>query len=100
MMLAGTPLHLPEDAADHAFHLYVVRTAERARVQAALDAAGIGTAIHYPTPPHRQPAYRELAGIQLPIADRLAGEVLSLPLHPALSDADVHRVAEVLRDIA
>lgn len=99
-LLGGTGLVLPSGgAADHVFHLYVVRTPERHHVRAVLDEAGVGTAIHYPTPPHRQPAYRSLAHRPLPIADRLAGEVLSIPLHPALSDSEVARVAEVLRGV-
>lgn len=100
-LLEGSTLTTPDGhAPDHVFHLYVVRTAERDRVQAALSAAGIGSAIHYPTPPHRQPAYRELARAALPIADRLAAEVLSIPMHPALADSDVLHVAEVLRGLA
>jgi dTDP-4-amino-4,6-dideoxygalactose transaminase len=100
-LLRGTALILPDLADDdHVFHLYVVRSEERDRLRAALEAAGIGTAIHYPTPPHRQPAYRELSKVHLPVADLLAGEVLSLPLHPALTDAEVERIAEVLRALA
>lgn len=100
-LLDGSSLVLPDAAgADDVSHLYVVRSPERDRVQAALAEAGVGTAIHYPTPPHRQPAYRDLAPLSLPVAEQLAAEVLSIPLHPALSDADVDRIAEVLRDVA
>ena len=99
-LLADTDLVLPAvGAGDHVFHVFVVRTRERDRVQAALEAAGVGTAIHYPTPPHLQGAYPELAGSALPIAEQLAAEVLSIPLHPALTDAQVDRVAEVLRGV-
>ncbi|WP_457098557.1 DegT/DnrJ/EryC1/StrS family aminotransferase [Microbacterium sp. P5_E9] len=100
-LLGETGLVLPDPGAgDHVFHLFVVRTPERDRVQAALEAAGVGTAIHYPTPPHRQPAYRGLAHRPLPTAERLAAEVLSIPLQPALTDGQVERVAEVLRGVA
>jgi dTDP-4-amino-4,6-dideoxygalactose transaminase len=99
--LSDTGLVLPPAGSeDHVFHLYVVRTRERDRMCEALNAAGVGTAIHYPTPPHRQGAYRGLVRGPLPVAERLADEVLSLPLHPALSDSDVARVAEVLRGVA
>ncbi|GAA1951999.1 DegT/DnrJ/EryC1/StrS family aminotransferase [Microbacterium deminutum] len=100
-LLAGSGLITPTTSEpDHVFHLFVVRTSERDRVQAALREAGIGSAIHYPTPPHRQSAYRALARTPLPVADRLADEVLSIPMHPALSDSQVVRVAEVLRGVA
>ncbi|GAA4357378.1 DegT/DnrJ/EryC1/StrS family aminotransferase [Microbacterium rhizosphaerae] len=99
--LRAAALVLPAEAtAGHAFHLYVVRSPERDRVRGAMRAAGVETAVHYPTPPHLQPAYAELAGSSLPIAERLAAEVLSIPLHPAMSDAQVDRVAEVLCGIA
>ena len=60
--LAGTQLTAPATVAgrDHAYHLYVVQAPDRDRFRAALDEAGIGTAVHYPTPVHRQPAYRDL----------------------------------------
>jgi dTDP-4-amino-4,6-dideoxygalactose transaminase len=72
------------------WHLYVIRTPERDRVQQALESRGIGTMIHYPLPPYRQEAY---AGLDLPkgsfpIADQLADEVLSLPMGPHLADRE------------
>jgi len=80
---------------DHAWHLFVVRSRARDALRGALAAAGVETLVHYPTPPHLTPA---LAGLgwargSLPCAERLAREVLSLPLHPALADAEVDRVA-------
>ena len=69
------------------YHLYVVRVAERDQVQARLTAAGIGTGIHYPVPVHLQKAYSSLgyrAG-DLPLTERLAREVLSLPMFPKIS---------------
>lgn len=72
------------DWADPCWHLFVVRVKNRDRVQAMLTEGGIGTLIHYPIPPHLQDAYRGLqcAGGTLPIAERLANEVLSLPMGP------------------
>lgn len=93
-------LRLPvvAEAAGHAYHLYVVRTAARDALAAHLAAAGIETLIHYPIPPHRQQAYAGL-GLEegaLPIAEAMAREVLSLPMGPHLTEADVdHVVASV-----
>lgn len=69
------------------WHLYVIRTPERTRVQQALESRGIGTMIHYPLPPYRQKAYAELdlPKGSFPIADQLADEVLSLPMGPHLA---------------
>jgi dTDP-4-amino-4,6-dideoxygalactose transaminase len=82
----------------HVYHLYVVRVAERDRVRARLQAAGVGTAIHYPAPVHRQPAYQQGAAIGHDLAetDRLAGEILSLPMYPTLTVGQAQRVAEAL----
>lgn len=77
--------HVP-DWADPAWHLYVVRTRDRDGLQKRLAAAGVGTLIHYPIPPHMQAAYADLglAPEALPLARQLAGEVLSLPMGPHL----------------
>ena len=83
------------------YHLYVVRVADRETVQAALTAAGIGTGIHYPIPLHLSPPYAAL-GYQpgdLPVTERAAAEVLSLPMFPNLSVENQRRVAAVLLDV-
>jgi dTDP-4-amino-4,6-dideoxygalactose transaminase len=77
------------------YHLYVVRVADRDRVQAHLAAAGIGTGIHYPVPLHLCQAYRDLgfrAG-DFPVAEQAASEILSLPMFPGLSLDSQRRVA-------
>jgi dTDP-4-amino-4,6-dideoxygalactose transaminase len=84
------------DWAEPSWHLYVVQTDTRDELAGELRTAGIETLIHYPIPPHRQSAYRELAGADLPIADRLAARVLSLPMGPHLSTNDAARVAEAI----
>ena len=66
------------------------------RLARTLAEAGVGTAVHYPTPPHRQQAYTSLADLTLPVTERLAAEVLSLPMHPALTTAERERVVEAL----
>ncbi|MDP7277456.1 MAG: DegT/DnrJ/EryC1/StrS family aminotransferase [Planctomycetaceae bacterium] len=89
------------EAAEHVFHLFVVRVSQRDRVREGLQAAGIGTGIHYPVPLHLQPCcaqlgYREGA---FPVAETLAGEILSLPMFPGLSDDQVDRVIGELRSL-
>lgn len=78
----------------HAFHLYVVRVERREALLACLAAAGIPAAIHYPVPLHRQPAF-ETADV-LPVAEAAAREVLTLPLHPHLSEEAVHVVCDAV----
>ncbi|MGF1664202.1 MAG: DegT/DnrJ/EryC1/StrS family aminotransferase [Kineosporiaceae bacterium] len=80
---------------DHVWHLYVVRVPRRDEVLAALTAAGIGAGIHYPLPVHLLPAFRDLgAGPgSHPVAERLAGEILSLPMFPGITPDQQERVA-------
>jgi dTDP-3-amino-3,4,6-trideoxy-alpha-D-glucose transaminase len=97
-LLAGTDLILPDLPADqrHIFHLYVVQAQERDRLQAALLERGVETAVHYPLPAHLQPVpvYQGLAAPgSLPVTEQLAGRVLSLPIYPELTDAEVDAVA-------
>jgi dTDP-4-amino-4,6-dideoxygalactose transaminase len=86
------------DGADPVWHLFVVRHPQRDALQARLAEAGIDTLIHYPIPPHLTGAYAlAFRGSELPIAERLAGEVLSLPMGPHLPLDDAERVAEAVR---
>ena len=100
--LKGTSLGLPSAApgAQHVWHLYVVTHGRRDALQKALGERGIGTLIHYPIPPFRQQAYREMEkdSGRWPIADRLAREVLSLPMGPHLSIVDAEAVVSATRD--
>lgn len=99
--LAGTGLSLPMSPnwAEHVWHLYVVRTPERGALQARLQEAGVGTLIHYPIAPHRQEAYRDLAPTlpSSPLAERLADEVLSLPIGPHLDHEQQAAVVEAVK---
>lgn len=99
--LSGLPLVLPHvpQWANPVWHLFVVRHAERDRLQARLAEQGIGTLIHYPIAAHRQPAYAELkvTADRFPIAESLHREVLSLPLWPGMTDKQVERVIEGVR---
>lgn len=79
------------------YHLAVVRVPDRARVQRRLAAMGVQTQIHYPIPCHRQEPYQRFAGHPLPAAERGAGEVLSLPMFPHLTDGQVAQVCDAVR---
>ena len=87
-----------DDARESVWHLYVIRSPRRDALEAFLSARGIGTGIHYPTPIHLQPAYRELGYRRgsFPVSERLAGEVLSLPMHPTLTPRDVLEVTDAI----
>jgi perosamine synthetase len=104
--LAGTEgLTMPRERPGyrHVYHQYTVRVArDRDRFQERLRGAGIGTAVHYPIPVHRQPLYLEMGYGQasLPVAEKAAAQVLSLPVHPALSDADLDRIVDAVRKVA
>ena len=87
---------VPEREAGHVYHLFVVRSAARAGLQAHLAARGIETLIHYPVPIPRQPAMAAADPADCPIAARACDEVVSLPLHPALAEADVDRIADAV----
>ncbi len=94
--LAGQDLTLPHvpEWADPVWHLFVVRSTRRDALQAQMTTAGIGTLIHYPIPPHMQTAYAHLNfdPQDFPIAQKLADEVLSLPIGPHLTGSDMGRV--------
>ncbi|MEM8903372.1 MAG: DegT/DnrJ/EryC1/StrS family aminotransferase [Actinomycetota bacterium] len=77
-------------------HLVEVRVPERGLVQKQLAEEGIGSGIHYPVPCHRTPAYAVDQQPDLPVAERAAAEILSVPMHPLLGRSDVERVCEVL----
>jgi dTDP-4-amino-4,6-dideoxygalactose transaminase len=95
--LAGAGIMVPPECDDgHVYHLFPVRSSSRDALKAALGRAGIETLIHYPVPIPRQPALASESPAACPIADRLCAEVLSLPLHPAMSEALVIEVARAV----
>ena len=99
--LAGTAVALPTECdPGHVYHLFVIRAAGRARLQAGLTAAGVETLVHYPMPIPRQPAFARFAAADHPAAACVSNEVLSLPLHPRLTDHDVEFAADAIRGIA
>jgi hypothetical protein len=100
--LAGLRLALParRPQATHVFHQYVIRLAERDALRRSLQAAGIGSGIHYPVPVHQQPAYngRLACGPSgLGVTERAAPQILSLPIYSQISDEAIDRVITEIR---
>ena len=93
------PIRIAEGALP-VYHQYVVRLADRDGAREALDRLGISTGVHYPVPLHRQPALEGLVpGGGFPVAERLAREVLSIPVFPELSEAQRDSVIEGVADV-
>ena len=82
-----------------AWHLYVVRHGERDQLQVALAERGIATLIHYPIPPHRQQAYSDTQFESLPMAEQMAGQVLSLPIGPHLRPEQQDQVIDAMCEL-
>lgn len=101
-LLSETPLQLPVEAAyaESVWHLYTVRHAQRDELKKYLEANGVGSAIHYPIPVHLQKAYSSLGYKpgDFPVAEKAAREVLSLPIYPEMTDRQVQRVTDVVKE--
>jgi len=101
--LAGSPVDLPPELdAGHVYHLFVILArdgAARGDLQARLAADGIETLIHYPVPMPHQPAFAAGDPAECPIASSVCERILSLPLHPAMSDADVDAVSAAVKKV-
>jgi dTDP-4-amino-4,6-dideoxygalactose transaminase len=87
---------LPENGKEHVWHLFVIRTAERENLQNYMLERGVQTLIHYPIPPNKQEAYKDLNGLNFPVTEQIHSEVLSLPISPVMSDEDVSKVIETI----
>lgn len=102
--LQSAPVGLPgvRPEAEHAWHLFVVRLEDREAARVRLKQLGISTGVHYPTPLHLQPAYARLEKQpgSLPVTERAAEEILSLPLYPELPLHVVIEIAEAVRSLA
>ena len=91
--LNETSVRIPAEVdAGHVYHLFPVHSTERNRLQEYLKSNGIYTLIHYPTPIPQQPAFADYK-VDCPTANRLCNELLSLPLHPNLTDSEIQLVA-------
>lgn len=78
----------------HVWHLFVIRLKERAAFERHMTEQGIQTLIHYPIPPHKQPAYHEWNGESYPITEEIHNTIISLPLYPGMPEADIARVVD------
>lgn len=95
-VFAGSEVRVPVErpGCRHVYHVYAVRLRNRDATRAHLQQAGIQTGVHYPIPIHLQPAYRDLgyARGDFPVAERIASEILSLPMFPEMTSAQVEEV--------
>ena len=82
----------------HVWHVFVVRTKERDKFQKYLLENGIQTIIHYPTPPHKQGAYKEWNNLSFPITEEIHNTIISLPISPIMADEEVKKVVEVVNE--
>lgn len=101
--LADLPVSPPDDIGlrRHAYHQFVVSVPDREDVRHRLREYGIGTGIHYPTPVHLQPGARDMCDVPMKPrnAERLCGEILSLPMYPRMTQSQVDRVASALSEV-
>ncbi|HEY3759638.1 MAG TPA: DegT/DnrJ/EryC1/StrS family aminotransferase [Solirubrobacteraceae bacterium] len=99
---AVDPVHLPFAQADHVYHLFVVRCAQRDALREHLEREGIASAIHYPVPIHRTGAYADLdmGPGSLPVSEGLAEQICSLPIFPGMSELELDRVANAIHTFA
>jgi dTDP-4-amino-4,6-dideoxygalactose transaminase len=101
-LLSETPLQLPREAqyAESVWHVYTVRHPRRDELKKHLETNGIGTGIHYPVPVHLQKAYASLGYKpgDFPVAEKAAREILSLPIYPEMTDKQVQRVTDVVKE--
>jgi dTDP-4-amino-4,6-dideoxygalactose transaminase len=102
--LAGAPVTTPAppgEGHDHVYHQYVVRCEQRDALREQLVARGIATGLHYPVPIHRTGAYRDApaARAPLPVAERLAATICSLPVFPGLREEEIARVATAVHEL-
>lgn len=84
------------EAGSHVFHLFVIRTAHRDKLQAYLSDRNIQTLIHYPIPPHKQDAYKAWNPLTLPVTEQIHREVLSLPISPVMTEEEVQHIIQVI----
>ena len=95
--LVGLPL-IPSDDDRCVWHVFPVRVKNRAEFQAYLESRGIQTVIHYPIPPHRQPAYTEWHDLVLPTTEEIHEQIISLPISPVMNDEEVSFVISSVND--
>ncbi len=99
-MLPDITTPFQQDSSTHVFHQYTILSPRREAIMTALSAAGIGCAIYYPIPLHRQEvfaaAYRATS---MPVAERVANQCLSLPIFPEMTDSQIDSVVSTIRRV-
>lgn len=86
------------DEKAHVWHVFAVRTKNRNEFQDYLKQNDIQTLIHYPTPPHKQDAYKEWNNLSYPISEEIHNTIISIPVSPVMTDTEIKRVVEVIND--
>lgn len=96
--LQGTGIKLPvsPEWADPVWHLYVISSPKRDALRIHLEQNGVSTLIHYPIPPHKQSCYTEFLDFELPIAEKMANEVISLPMSHFITKQELARVGDAV----
>ena len=98
--IKNSKIILPDtyDEKSHVWHIFAVRTKNRDEFQKYLTEKGIQTIIHYPTPPHKQGAYKEWNNLSFPITEEIHNTILSLPISPVMADSEIEKVVEVVNE--
>lgn len=98
--IKNSKIILPEtyDEKSQVWHIFAVRTQNRDEFQKYLTEKGIQTIIHYPTPPHKQGAYKEWNNLSFPITEEIHNTILSLPISPVMTDSEIEKVVEVVNE--
>jgi dTDP-4-amino-4,6-dideoxygalactose transaminase len=88
----------PTDEQSHVWHLFVIRTDKREKLQRYLLEHGVETLIHYPIAPHKQRAYKNWVNLCLPVTEKIHNEVLSLPVSPVMTEENVNQVIMIINN--
>lgn len=98
--IKNSKIILPDtyDEKSHVWHIFAVRTQNRDEFQKYLTEKGIQTIIHYPTPPHKQGAYKEWNNLSFPITEEIHNTILSLPISPVMTDSEIEKIVEVVNE--
>lgn len=88
----------PKDEKEHVWHVFVIRTGKRDNLQTYLTERGIHTIIHYPIPPHKQDAYKEMNNLSFPISEKIHSEVISLPISSVLEEREIETIIKALNE--
>ena len=96
--LSGVDLPVDDPRGSHVYHQFTIQSPRRDAIREALGKQGIASSVFYPMPLHRQPAYSKK--VSLPVSEKVAKRVLSLPIHPYLETAAVDRICDALKAVA